>query len=304
MERIGRFAAITVLLLAVVPLLHGAPRRSGSPSEAEVKKIQAAAPKKATAKPAKPRKMLVLSYQSHNRGRLAGEKALEIMAKQTGAYEPTFVTDKNALGETVMPEVLSKYDAVCVNNSTGGQGKAKNGKTLVENLGDYVKAGGGLVGIHAATDNRFGEVFGGFFSGHPWHEVVGVKVDDPGHPLCKVFANKGFLFRDEIYIFKRIYTRKNLRILLSLDMAKTSAKRGRDDNDHAVAWVRKLGKGRIFYCSLGHNPHIFWDARLLAFYLDGIQFALGDIQADTTPSAALAEQPKPALVPDDAPKPK
>jgi hypothetical protein len=35
-----------------------------------------------------------------------------------------------------------------------------------------------------------------------------------------------------------------------------------------------------------HRP-IFQDATLLQFYLDGIQFALGDIQADMTPSGPL-----------------
>jgi len=260
-------------------------------------KIKAAVPTKATAKPAKPRKMLVLSYRSHNAGRFAGEAALELMAK-TGAFELTFVREESKLPEAVMPEYLKQFDAVCVNNSTGGGGKANNGKTLVENLDAYVQAGGGLVGIHSATDNKFGAIFGGFFCGHPWHELVGVKVDDPGHTLCKAFGNKGFMVTDEIYQFAKIYTRDKLHILLSLDMAKTKDKGKRQDKDNAVAWVKSHGKGRIFYCSLGHRPDIFEIPMLMQFYLDGIQYALGDIQgADTTPSAKLAQQPKPALAP-------
>ena len=292
--------AVTAALVVLTSLGSvRAAKRRGGPSDQEIEKIKAAAPKQAAAKPAKPRKMLVLSYQSHDRGRFAGEYALELMGKQTGAYTLEFVRDKNALGDAVMPEKLKAFDAVCVNNSTGGQGKAKNGKTLVENLSEYVLGGGGLVGIHAATDNRFGEIFGGFFCGHPWHEDVGVKIDDPEHPLCKVFGGKGFMVRDEIYQFARIYTREKLRVLLSLDMAKTRDRGKRKDKDHGVAWVKMHGKGRVFYCSLGHNPHIFWDAKLLRFYLDGIQFALGDIAADTTPSAKLTPAPKAALVPDE-----
>ncbi|MGB2824788.1 MAG: ThuA domain-containing protein [Phycisphaerae bacterium] len=298
MKRIAFFLIAVVAAQAAMVRFCAAQPRRGGPSEEQVAKIKAAAPKRATAKPAKPRKMLVLSYQSHDSGRFAGEKALEIMAEQTGAFELEFVRDKAALAEAVVPEKLKQYDAVCVNNSTGGQGNAKNGKTLVENLRAYVAGGGGLVGIHAATDNKFGEVFGGFFSGHPWSENVGVKIDDPDHPLCKAFASEGFMVRDEIYQFTKIYTREKLRVLLSLDMTKTKDKGRREDKDNAVAWVQKLGEGRIFYCSLGHNPHIFWDAKLLRFYLDGIQFALGDIEADTTPSAKLAKQPKPAGVPE------
>ena len=272
-----------------VTTVCNAQRRPQDPTPEELAKITAAAPKKATAKPLKPRKMLVLTYQSHEEGRYAGEKALEIMARQTGAYQLEFVRSKEAMVDVVVPEVLKKYDAVCLNNSTGGEGNAKNGKTFVENISKYVADGGGLVGIHAATDNRMGEVFGGFFCGHPWSEQVGIMIDDPDHPLCKVFKGNNFMVHDEIYQFDRIYSREKLRVLLSLDMTKTADKGRREDGDNAVAWVKKHGKGRIFYCSLGHNRQIFQDANLLRFYLDGIQFALGDIKADMTPSGPLKE---------------
>ena len=291
-----RMYGLAAVVVAAAAMSAAQPRR-GWPKKEELDKIKAAAPKVATAKPAKPRKMLVLSYQSHDAGRFAGEAALEIMAEQTKAYSLEFVRDRGKLAEAVVPENLKKYDAVCVNNSTGGGGNAANGKTLVENIDEYVKQGGGLVGIHAATDNRIGAVFGGFFCGHPWSENVGVKVDDPKHPLCKAFGGEGFMIRDEIYQFAKIYTREKLRVLLSLDMTKTKDKGRRKDKDNAVAWIKSHGKGRVFYCSLGHNAHIFREPKLLQFYLDGIQFALGDIKVDTTPSAQLTPQPKPALAP-------
>ena len=272
----------------------------GEPKPEEVEKIRAAMPKEATVKPTKLHKILVLSYQSHDPGRFAGAAALQIMAEQTGAFTLDFVRDKNALAEAVMPENLQKYDAVCVNNSTGGQGNANNGKTLVENLDDYTQNGGNLIGIHAATDNRFGAVFGGFFSGHPWSGKVGVKVDDPGHPLCKAFDQEGFWTSDEIYQFnKGVYTREKLRVLLSLDMNVVKKKGSREDDDNAIAWIKNHGKGRVFYCSLGHNPKAFQDPKILRFMLDGIQFALGDLQADATPSAVLNPKPTPALAPQE-----
>ncbi len=290
-----RFVFTVIVLAAVGVVMVGlckAQRRSADPTPQELVKIKAAVPKRATAKPAKPRKMLVLSYQSHDRGRFAGEKMLEVMAKQTGAFEVVFVRDKATMAEVMVPDNLKEFDAICLNNSTGGDGNAANGKTLVANLSDYVAGGGGLVGIHAATDNKMGEVFGGFFSGHPWSEEVAVKIDDPEHTLCKVFDGKGFVVDDEIYQFTKIYTRDKLRILLSLDMTGTKDKGRRQDKDNAVAWVKKHGKGRIFYCSLGHKPHIFQDPTLVRFYLDGIQFALGDIKADMTPSGPLKTPPK------------
>jgi len=284
-----RTALVTIAVIAAQAMTVGvcSAARRGDPSPQNLAKIKAAVPTKAAARPAKPRKMLVLSYRSHDAGRFAGEKALEIMGEQTGAYTVVFARDAKAVSEMLVPEKLKAFDAVCLNNSTGGGGTSANGKTWEENIEAYVSAGGGLVGIHAATDNKAGAIFGGFFCRHPWHENVGVAIDDPNHALTKCFRGKGFMVRDEIYQFTRIYSRTKLRILLRLDMTKTRDVGRRKDKDNAVAWVKKLGKGRIFYCSLGHNPHIFWDAKVLRFYLDGIQFALGDIEADMTPSGPL-----------------
>jgi uncharacterized protein len=51
-----------------------------------------------------------------------------------------------------------------------------------------------------------------------------------------------------------------------------------------VSWIRTYGKGRVFYCSLGHREEIFWNPVVLRHYLAGIQFAIGDLPADSTPS--------------------
>ena len=44
-----------------------------------------------------------------------------------------------------------------------------------------------------------------------------------------------------------------------------------------------MGKGRIFYCSLGHNREVYWNPAVVRHYLAGIQYALGDLQVDATP---------------------
>ena len=75
-------------------------------------------------------------------------------------------------------------------------------------------------------------------------------------------------------------------------MTKKENKPGREDKDNAISWIRNVESGRVFYCSLGHNNHIFWTPSVLKHYLDGIQFALGDLPADATPSAQLAQKPK------------
>ncbi len=291
----------TVLALGAVALLASVWQTASAqdvPADA-VEKIRAAAPEKATAKPARPRKLLVYTACGGFRhGSIPyAARALEIMGAGTGAYQ-TVVSDDMAMFE---PETLAQFDAVCMDSTTGelflaGDATAEaaaRAERLRRSLLDFVAGGKGLVGIHAATDcsykwPEYGEMIGGYFSGHPWNEKVAVKVEEPDHPLCAAFKGQDFEITDEIYQFRDPYSRGKLRVLLSLDTGKTDMTKegiGRTDGDFAVSWVRAYGKGRVFYCSLGHRNEIFWNAAILRHYLDGIQFALGDLAADATPSA-------------------
>ena len=65
-------------------------------------------------------------------------------------------------------------------------------------------------------------MMGALFAGHPWYEAP-VKLDDPTHPLLRVFEGQGFWFRDEMYKFRDPYSRDRLRVLLSFDMSKLPA---------------------------------------------------------------------------------
>ncbi len=171
------------------------------------------------------------------------------------------------------------------------KGQPDRGPELRENLMAWIKSGKGVIGFHAATDcsykwKEYGEMIGGYFTGHPWHMNVGIKNDDPSNPVNAVFEGKGFEVTDEIYQFARgVYNREKLRTILSLDMEKTPKKGKREDQDYAISWVKTHGQGRVFYCSLGHRNEIFWNPVVLKHYLAGIQWALGDLEGvDTTPN--------------------
>ena len=118
-----------------------------------------------------------------------------------------------------------------------------------------------------------------------------IKIEDPDLDLAKgVFQKNEFKFNDEIYEFREPYDRKRLHVILSLDLAKSDKPNRpvrRTDGDYPIAWTRSHGKGRVFYCSLGHATSAFADPTILKFWLRGIQFAAGDIDAATTPSRQL-----------------
>ena len=300
-SRISHIAGVWAMMLTAIALTAG---RANGISPEELKKIEAATPNTATAKPARPRKMLVF-----NRGKGLshtaipyGAKAIELMGLKTGAFAVVHSKDPDAF----KVYNLKQFDAICFNNSN--RMDFFKDPVLRQNVIDFVKSGKGLVGVHAATTNfskkwlldwpEGAEMLGGIFDGHPWHEKVTLKPDDPNHPLCAAFKGKSFEITDEMYQFTGPYSRKKLRILLSLDLDKTRVtprhKRmmRRKDNDYAVSWIRNYEKGRVFYCSLGHDHPVFWTPAVLKHYLDGIQFALGDLKADATPSDAKPKKDK------------
>ena len=133
---------------------------------------------------------------------------------------------------------------------------AKSNLALIE----FVRGGKGFAGIHSATDTfykwpEYGELIGGYFDGHPWHEEITVRVEDEAHTITSDLGNQ-FVITDEIYQFKGPYDRTKLHVLMRLDMKGLPAGK-RADMDNALAWTNQYGKGRVFYCSLGHVARDF-----------------------------------------------
>ncbi len=74
---------------------------------------------------------------------------------------------------------------------------------------------------------------------------------------------------------------------MSLDMSDPTTANANgvkpSDKDTGITWIKELGMGRVFYCSLGHNDLVFWHKTILAHYLRGIQFAAGDFNVEMHP---------------------
>jgi len=286
---------------------------------ADLSSIIAALPAHATATPKQPRKVL-LFYRAEGFVHPSipyGVEAIKELGEKTGAFS-TVSSDDMAMFD---PATLKQFDGIVFVSTT--QLKFENPANRKALL-DFVASGKGVIGIHAASDNfpnwpEGQDLMGGVFHGHPWHagDLVAVKLDDPAHPLNSGFNNQGFRLKEEIYQITGPYGREKQRELVSLDMSKpenlqkTVDKDGkplldkggkpvitRTDNDFPISWIKKEGSGRVFYTSLGHNKDIYFVPQILKHYLDGIQYALGDLPADDLPTASLGTLPKPALAPE------
>ncbi len=277
------------------------------------RQIEAAAPLKAQVTPKKPRRVLIWNTPAHlmdkdpHKGYCIpyGTAALQAIGKKTGAFLPV-VSDDLAM---YLPETIREFDAIVMNNSSGpwitpteadmrksvfsryGSDKAAVEKVLRQSLVDFLSHGGGVVVLHYAIAanaqwSEFKSLFGGTFLGHPWNEEIGVRLEEPNSPLVAAFDGRDFRLADEIYEYGPPYDRSALRVLLSLDPARSNMGVKwihRQDGDFALAWVKAVGQGRVFNTSFGHRTEIFWDPRVLKFYLDAVQFATGDLEAPTRP---------------------
>jgi type 1 glutamine amidotransferase len=282
------------------------------PDPKVIAKAQSIASMLKTAPSKAKRRVLVygISFGPHRATIRTAQQVFTLLGEKTGAFEAV-VSEDLANFEA---DKLKQFDAVIFANTTGEvfcrpadklQFKALSADEkreqeeiavrLVKNLNDYVRAGGGFMAIHSATDalknhKTYGEMIGAVFTQHPWgpKETVTIKVEDSDHALAKdVFEKDEFKFNDEIYEFREPYDRKRLHVILSLDLAKSDKPNRplrRTDGDYPIAWARSHGKGRVFYCSLGHASSTFANPTILRFWLRGIQFATGDINATTAPS--------------------
>ncbi|MBE3098904.1 MAG: ThuA domain-containing protein [Planctomycetes bacterium] len=252
---------------------------------------------KARAKPPQLRKVLVLSLtKGFRHGHIPlSAQAFEMLGRKTGAFEAVLTDDVSYFA----PDKLKGFDAVLFNSNTGEIFEGRD--DLKAALLDFVKGGKGMVGVHAVADcctkwKEFGDMMGGCFNSHPKQDgkillKMAVKLDEPKHPLLKAFKGQDFEITEEIFQFREPYARAKLRVLLSVDGAKMTLDPGatkQKDGDYPVSWIRACAKGRVFYCALAHERSTFWNPTVLQYYLDGIQFAIGDLKfdaADTAPGA-------------------
>ena len=137
----------------------------------------------------------------------------------------------------------------------------------------------------------FNRMIGGYFKFH-WldPQKITVKIDDPASPLTAMFKGQAFDVHDEIYTMAaNSFSRDQVRVLTSLDYDKMSPEdraleeHPRADHDFGLSWVRREGQGRVFYLALGHSERIYAMTPILEHLLAGVQYALGDLQADDTP---------------------
>lgn len=117
-------------------------------------------------------------------------------------------------------------------------------------LSEAVKGGLGIAGAHGAGDAfrgalTYAHIMGGQFVSHPFVGEYSVRISKTNHPLVSGLQDN-FLYNSEQYY---LHVDPGNDVLLETDYVfdgKTVIM--------PVAWTKHWGKGKVFYCALGHKP--------------------------------------------------
>jgi type 1 glutamine amidotransferase len=196
--------------------------------------------------------------------------------QQLGA-ENDFTVDATEDAAAFTAENLQQYDAVVFLSTTGDVLDATQQQAFEE----YVRAGGGYVGVHAAADTEYdwpfyGGLVGAYFDSHPQNQTATVKVEDHDHPATAHLGDEWVRF-DEWYNY-RTNPRGQARVLATLDESSYSG--GNMGEDHPISWCQTYESGRSFYTGLGHTKESYAEPEFRTHLLGGIQYAAGAVESD------------------------
>ncbi len=175
----------------------------------------------------------------------------------------------------------------------------------------FVRSGGGLVPVHAASYAfvglpvlgeghvrtkileppwaEYAEMIGGHFSdqpprtGHGQRHTFRVKFVDRAHPVARGLE-ESFLTNDELYHNMRM--KPQARVLAT---AFDDSKFGGTGKDEPVLWTVQYGKGRVFHTALGHDVAAMREPGFRLTFARGAEWAAtGEVAPPAVESAPPA----------------
>jgi type 1 glutamine amidotransferase len=237
--------------------------------------------------------------------------AEKVLARIAAREDYVVTTSKD--GSLFSPDYLKQFDVLVFYTSgdltsTGNDRHPGITGPGLQALFDYVAHGGGLVGVHSASDcfhtqergggnnprrlqryrnygdmaDPFARMLGGEFIRHGAQQVAAATIVDDRFPG---FGGHGA----EVKVMEEWYTLKDFaaddHVLLVM---QTAGMEGGDYQrpPYPLAWVRPHGQGRVAYNAMGHREDV-WDSSYFQAMLAGmINWAGKRVDADLTPNLA------------------
>ncbi len=161
-------------------------------------------------------------------------------------------------------ENLKKYDALIFSNTNNEVFDTERQKKALQ---DFIRRGGGFVGIHSANATErnwpwMWAMVGGKFVRHAHHQHFVVVVTDPDNPSTSILP-KRWEVNDECYYSNEL--NPDIHVLLSADLTTVEDKNrdeypGRTFGDlFPLCWCHSFDGGREWYTALGHDDETYND---------------------------------------------
>ncbi len=187
--------------------------------------------------------------------------------------ENGFDVDTTTNSDKFNDDTLKQYAAVIFLSTTGHVLDYRQRAAFER----YIEAGGGFVGVHAATDTEYdwgwyGRLVGAYFNGHPKPQQAKFIIRDRNFPATKFFNDTVWTRTDELYNFKKI--NPDIHVLITID--EKSYEGGTNGAFHPMSWYHNYDGGRSFYTEMGHTDESYTEPLYLEHLLGGIEYAIGD----------------------------
>jgi len=200
----------------------------------------------------------------------AGKQALIKLGQENG-----YAVDTTENSEVFTEANLRRYGAVVFLNTTGDVLNPEQQNAFER----YIQAGGGYVGVHAATDTEYDWIWynklaGAYFLSHPSNpnvqegEAYAVNRD---HPSMFGFPER-WKIKDEFYDYKNF--NPNVNVLVNID--EKTYKEGKMGDFHPMSWYHEFDGGKAFYTNFGHENATYENPVFLKHLLGGIQYVWAD----------------------------
>lgn len=228
-----------------------------------------------TADPKPPLRVLVFSHTTGYRHASIepGIAAIEQLGARDG-----YAVDASEDPDVFSADKLKAYDAVVfLSDTTKHDDPSSEWLTGARRdaLTNFVHNGGGIIGIHAASDSHYfwpwyGRMIGAQFDHHPKGTPTGsVRVVDPDHPATRGLARE-VSRADEWYHFKQ-WTPDKLHVLVEFEPSSIGEA---DVKPYPISWTHEFEGGRVFYTGMGHTDESYSEPWFLAHIAGGIRWTL------------------------------
>jgi len=219
----------------------------------------------------------------HTEGIAAGTTLFESLAREQGLA--MFHTENSAVFNA---DDLKRFSAVVFLNVTGDS----LSEAQREAFQQWLTAGGGWLGIHAAGDGSHSywpwyveNVIGVEFTAHilgPRFQAADIVSEAPGHPVMGELPAR-WSHTEEWYSWRESPREKGFTVLARVDETtyrpvqkifnrEVDLRMG----DHPVTWLRCLGEGRVVYTAMGHAGEAYSQPRFRRLLSNALAWTTGE----------------------------